>query len=400
MKNRIYVIIYAIFALIFMSCDNDFDYENDVLIPLLKEKYNNLPQIIIETTRPLDSINKIEKFSGCLQIWENGSPLSDAFDLTIHGRGNNTWSYPKKPYAVKLIEKHSLFGMPPAKKWIMLANARDRTLLRNALAFEISRRIGLEWTPNGAFAEVFLNEEFLGNYFITEKIQVSKNRLNLSEDATIITLDDKYDSPQKFRTKYFNFPVNIEDPKEISDAKFKQINLFLDSAECVLLEKCSGDIETLIDFESFAKYWIIHEIAENGESIHPKSVYMYKEPGSPLKAGPVWDFDNLTFKGYSAGFLISNNLWYKELTQNPSFIAIAKNIWNERKSALDNLDSYVDSLVNYIRKSNNVNIAMWPIKKEIDHIGDEDLPLDEAITMMKNSYKLRIHIIDSLFSAF
>ena len=40
------------------------------------------------------------------------------------------WNYPKKPYAIKFNEKQSFLDMPKAKKWVMLANYKDRTLIR------------------------------------------------------------------------------------------------------------------------------------------------------------------------------------------------------------------------------------------------------------------------------
>ena len=64
--------------------------------------------------------------------------------LEIRGRGNSTWNYPKKPYALRLPEKHAVLGMPGHKRWILLANWKDRTLMRNDAAFWLSRHTGLQ----------------------------------------------------------------------------------------------------------------------------------------------------------------------------------------------------------------------------------------------------------------
>ena len=71
--------------------------------------------------------------------------------MNIRGRGNSTWSYAKKPYNIKLNVKKSILGMPKHKRWCLLANYIDRTLIRNAVAFELARMSSMDWTPNGRF---------------------------------------------------------------------------------------------------------------------------------------------------------------------------------------------------------------------------------------------------------
>ena len=64
----------------------------------------------------------------------------------IRGRGNSTWGYPKKPYALRLAKKAELLSMPAHKRWVLLANWKDRTILRNDAAFWLSREAGLPYT--------------------------------------------------------------------------------------------------------------------------------------------------------------------------------------------------------------------------------------------------------------
>ena len=56
----------------------------------------------------------------------------------IKGRGNSTWSLPKKPYRLKLDKKSNVFGMGKNKHWVLLANYYDTSLLRNTLAYNLS----------------------------------------------------------------------------------------------------------------------------------------------------------------------------------------------------------------------------------------------------------------------
>ena len=90
-----------------------------------------------------------------------------------------TWILPKKPYKLKLDSKASLLGMPAGKTWVLLANYDDKSLLRDQVAFEVGRRVGMAWTPNSRFVELFLNGQYEGNYQLTEEIKIDNNRVNI-----------------------------------------------------------------------------------------------------------------------------------------------------------------------------------------------------------------------------
>ena len=62
----------------------------------------------------------------------NGSMLLDGVQraIEIRGRGNSTWTWPKKPYKIKLAEDAALLGTEPRDEWVLLANYADRTAMR------------------------------------------------------------------------------------------------------------------------------------------------------------------------------------------------------------------------------------------------------------------------------
>ena len=101
--------------------------------------------------------------------------------MNIKGRGHNSWGQPKKPYNVKLADKTPLMGMNKHKRWSLLANASDRTLLRNRVAYHIGRLTQLPWTSDTRYVDVIMNGRFVGNYLLTEQIRVDKNRVNITE---------------------------------------------------------------------------------------------------------------------------------------------------------------------------------------------------------------------------
>ena len=171
-------------------CDS---VSEDLTLDDTEYPYAGIPRIVIETENHRGINDRETEIPAKLQIWGENASESEVMELTIRGRGNSTWGEPKKPYSIKFKEKQSLLGMAEAKKWVLLANYLDRTLIRNAVAFEITKKTNLEWTPSGKFAEVFLNGKFLGNYFICEKIQIDKNRLNKSKDSYLLEFDTNYD---------------------------------------------------------------------------------------------------------------------------------------------------------------------------------------------------------------
>ena len=362
--------------------------------------YAGIPRVVIETEYRQAINDRETEIPAKLQIWGESESESEIMDLTIRGRGNSSWSYPKKPYAIKFETKQSFLGMAEAKKWVMLANYRDRTLIRNAVAFELARKTSLEWTPSGKFVDVILNGEFQGNYYICEKIEVKKNRLNLNEDSFLLEFDKNPSDDIKFKTLYNDFPVNIKYPKEADSVQLGNIKDFVDSAE-KKLQLDSNDVAYLdyIEQNSFAAYFIVNALSTNTEILNPKSVYMYKNNDGKLTAGPVWDFDYATFVLNKSFSPIKKSTIFKNFFNKTSFKSSVQKEWNENKNALKEIDSFIDSLSDYIKLSNEQNIKLWPIKINVDKAGDEEKDFDEAIELMKKGLRKKMNEIDNYASS-
>ncbi|SHH64747.1 CotH protein [Fibrobacter sp. UWH9] len=362
--------------------------------------YAGIPRIVIETENFRAIKDRETEIPAKFQIWGENAPESEIMELTIKGRGNTTWTYVKKPYAIKFNEKTSLFGMPKAKKWVLLANYRDRTLIRNALALEIARSTEIGWTPSGRFVEVYLNRKFLGNYYLCEKIELSKNRLGLRNNAYLLEFD-KNNKENIFKTKYRNIPATIKDPdlEDLSAEQQEYIQNYVNTLETALYDNESLlNPEDYIDLKSMALYWIIYEVATNTEPKHPKSFYMHKDATTKLTAGPVWDFDWETFSSTISGIKLEKAMWNKALLKKTRYKEVVIEQWNKYKEKFGQMDSFIDSLHTYISKSNERNNKMWPIKINDGIIGDESKSFDEAILMLKQSYRNRIQELDELFN--
>ena len=101
--------------------------------------------------------------------------------MQIKGRGNYTWTnIDKKSFRIKLSTEERLLGMPEDRNWVLLSNAEYWIgQINDALPFEMGRRMGMSWNPHQEPVEVVLNGQYIGMYFLTEKIRVSKNRVNV-----------------------------------------------------------------------------------------------------------------------------------------------------------------------------------------------------------------------------
>lgn len=392
------------------------------LISITSVYPSSLARVYINTPNGVGITSKTTwlKDSSIRIIDENGEEDLNT-TTSIRGRGNSTWGYPKKPYAIKLDSKSEVLGMPKHKRWVLLANWMDRTLLRNDIAFEMGRRV-MEWAPRGKFVEVYLNGKHQGCYYLCEQIKVDKNRVNIDEldedsdftDESQVTggyiLEfDVYgpnDEINYFYTRIKNYPVTIKEPDEEvitswEHSGYSYIQEYVNNIEQILDNDKSNlsqwnKIEKLIDIKSYIDWWLIHELAGNNEPLHPKSSYMYKKRNGKLYAGPIWDFDWGTFKPNMNSITLTSTLWYGYLFKYSEFRNAVKIRWEELQPIFESIDEYITSQATRIHVSNEVNILKWPISLSVN--GDESLPYNEAIARMKSSYSNRIIIVDTFIN--
>ena len=155
-------------------------YSGDELLSEDSVYFSKLPVLYIDTKDGEAITSKTEYKSATIFI-QNNSECDDAIysgEMTIKGRGNSSWGWPKKPYRIKLDKKTDLFDMGKNKNWVLLANYLDESLLRNTTAFQLSEELGLE-TMSSVWVDVVFNGAYAGNYQLCEQIRVDKTRINI-----------------------------------------------------------------------------------------------------------------------------------------------------------------------------------------------------------------------------
>ncbi len=339
----------------------------------------------------------------------DGTVDYEGMEDNIRGRGNSTWGYPKKPYALKLDSKASILGMPKHKRWVLLANWMDRTMLRNRVAFAIAEKTCLAWTPRGEFVEVILNGTHVGNYYLCEQIKVDENRVDINEleetdtegeaitGGYLMELDTYFDEVNKFKSSVKQLPYMFKEPDEdvLNKQQFAYMQNYVNRLEELLYDDAAFAIREYakyIDIDTYIDWWLVHEITFNGEPNHPKSSYMHKDKGGKLKAGPVWDFDWGTFVPTTTTLRLSKAIYYERLLQDPVFVARVKERWAELKPAFEEIPAFIEEEKAKLSKSADVNIQLWPISSRTN--GDETLTYDAAVTRMINAYNNRLQTLD------
>lgn len=288
----------------------------------------SLPIISINTINNEEIVSK-EEYLSCFISVENTDEkyLLSNEPAEIRGRGNSTWEYDKKPYRIKFKSGVDLFGNGTAKSWTLISNHSDLSLVRNYLAQSVASDFDrLNFTTSTQFAELYLNDEYIGVYLICEQIQVNENRVNITESyegesGFLIEMDGRADG------KY----VTLDDKCYVIKSPDTDSALFTDEhSQAILsyLEACTSALSTgdynavceLIDVESFAQAYIVYELFKCVD-VGYSSFYMYRDIGGKLCCGPVWDFDrSLGIVGHSKGAKAYNTLWARE--QNPWFKAL------------------------------------------------------------------------------
>ncbi|MCM1038585.1 MAG: CotH kinase family protein [Ruminococcus sp.] len=308
----------------------------------------NLPAVFIETeSGTCEQINTDKNIqeSGTISVLEADGNHDFNLPLTyIKGRGNTSYTeFAKKPYQIKLADSAPLLGMDSARKWVFVSNASDPTLVRNALSRDLAAYLELPQADNGVFVDLYINSEYVGNYYVTEKIEVKRSRLPITdlEKATEIAndtndlstfetawtettkakaipeepdditggylierdFDDRFLKEVETNGSYFITDAHecfiLRAPEYASQNQIVYINDYIQSVENAILSPDGIDAVTgksydeLIDTDSFVRKYLLEEVTANYDG-GVASSFFYKDSSSKddkLYAGPVWDYD-------------------------------------------------------------------------------------------------------------
>lgn len=387
------------------------------------ERRQNIPVIRIKTKNSAPILNKKDYVDGTITISDPEKLYSDVAEFSaemgIRGRGNSTWSFPKKPWKVKLKEKASLLGMPADKEWALLANYADRTLVRNIVAMKLSEICGFSWTPRMHSVEVYLNGKYQGVYTLCEHKKVSSDRVDIDvvgEDVTegdaitggyYLEIEEQQDETTCWWTS-MGVPMMFSDPEEPNSEQLAYVKSLFESFEQALWAKdysqASG-YPKYIDVDSFVDYYIVQELTKNIDGNLRKSSFITKERGKKMEMYHLWDFDlTLGNCGYFWGnvgngpenFWIKLDKWYPHLFADPAFVDKVQKRWNELKPEFDKIPEFIDEQTFYLAKAQERNFKVWSIWESVDWVYFPSLgSYEKEVDYLKEFYTKRLEWLDT-----
>ena len=347
------------------------------------DQFTGLPIIYVNTNGvAIDS--KEDYVEGVASIigGENYPDLVEA-EMKIKGRGNSTWwqggVWGKKPYQIKFDDKTEVLNIPKDKKWVLLAELSDKSLIRNKISREMGDISRFDYVPKAEYVELFINDQHAGTYLIGQKIEESKNRVNVGDKGYLIEIDqtNRIDEDDVYFTTdgWSKFPsnlFNIKEPSlELNSSEYNLIkNHIIDFEEALFGDDFTdADLgyRAFIDLDSFIDWYLINEICKNQDAATYSSIYFNYIPGEKIKMGPLWDFDlaygNVDYSNatYPEGFHIKSNPWYKRMFEDPYFNSLVKDRFLYYETNLDMLLNKIDLIEKYLEKSQQKNFEIWPI---------------------------------------
>lgn len=342
-----------------------------------------LPVINITTENHAPIVDKINPINAVCNIdVPDGSDypaLSDA-TITIRGRGNSTWRWPKKPYKIKFETKAEPLGLKKNKHFALIAhNVGFGDWFGCMAGYQIAKTIEMGWTPEVVPVELMLNGSYEGIYFLTETVRVDKNRLDItpqpdsSYDASILPYGwlieiDNYVSDNQFTIeeapgKYMKMTCHT--PKSLSDIQMSWIKNEMEVVNRSVWHPSHPDEwAEQIDPIQFAKYFIVREILHDGDA-YSGSFYFYRDndPDGKWMAGPMWDCTVFTKDDWIVNSHpeYAATRWVPQIMKSPLFWESVKIVWGEyRDKILSDVSSYLDYWGPMLDKALEYNAMRWP----------------------------------------
>ncbi len=396
-----------------------FDFTSDIPIVIM-EGYGG--------GKPEDKETFIDLAFMAFEPVDGSATLSNVPTLATragyHLRGQSSANFEKAPYRVELWDNanedadYPMLGMAPEADWAMIGPYTDRTLIRNAFVYSLSRDMGLV-AMELRFAEVFINQDggpleesdYEGIYAVTQTIKNQKSRVNLEQleaddvDESVLSggyifkfdqaaVDDDETliecTGSELLSPGFGFggggmqggdqqnadaghcwsDLELVDPDPVNEQQLAYISSYLQGFHDALHAEPLGDYASLIDMQSFVDHFIINEITRDVDA-YIRSHYYHKDRDLPLKAGPIWDY-NFSLGNFSTDIegwqwedgRQGTNDWFQVLASDPAFIEQVSTRWRELRQGLlsdAQISTRVDAVAAPLVNAAPRDLERWPV---------------------------------------
>ena len=324
--------------------------------------------------------------------------------MSIKGRGNSTWIMPKKPYNITIYDdakyeskdKVQFIDGVKTNKWALTANYLDNSLLRNKLAMDLAKDMGIGL--DSVFIDVWMNGEYLGNYLLTPKKEweVKDGGYQLEND-NYVEPEGQFKIPGMFEidsipgvsilgSGYHNRMTITEvgDDAKAAGLTNKNIKKHFLKGWDALLDYDSEEYQKYFDLDSWAKMFLMYEVSKTYDC-YAGSLMMHRDgltAKDKLIAGPAWDYDvsfgrtlHKFFVGVSEPMQVNAEGWYndsiglelpdepvsllQEFGKHKSFMQRVAKVYKEYQWAFHDLSDNVTRQHKLLKKSAAMNNVRW-----------------------------------------
>ena len=379
-SNTVVVDVYTCWDALLGSYTCDFSGDNEYMVKgkHIKMVKSDLSFVFIDVNNgALKRVNDSYREDDNTKVKASVSVTSICGDVisrsegVIEPRGSATWNlYQKMPYNLKLTSKKNMFGLGDYKKYCLLANATDKTLLKNEVFFDLANAIHMENTPKITNVNMFFNGNYEGVYSISTKVKDKKIPSYLSSDDFLLC----WGAPRATQRVYYNCDfwtddtdaagnedtayVSIEWPDKglVSQNTVNKVQEIVQNYVDIMENRKEGKLSDCVDLESLAKYYWIREIGMDSDGWYRSTYTYYKHDTGKLYYGPLWDMEyvlgatvtknNITFTD-PKGWIIRNNAYFVPLFKNQEFVDEVNRVYY----VYDIEDKMYDSYNNFVNKS-------------------------------------------------
>lgn len=349
-------------------------------------------------------------------VWEDGEIQEQPITIRIRGY-SSTW-VAKKAYNIKFTQKVSLFGMDAGKKWCLISNAYDKSLLRNAIAMEFAEKLNLSYVSSTRMCKVYLNGTYLGVYLAMEPVSEGAGRVEIDLDNGDFLIERsrlREEDGVTYLSTNNGLRFEMNEPETPEPVALAAITEYLNQVENAVRTLDHTVYEEYIDVKSFVDFYILHELFKDIDFAQYSTRYYRKD--DILYAGPPWDFDlsmgNVSQKsaewkywnynnqdestdrsGDSARAYWAQKDYYMWLWQDEWFRQQVVSRWGELRGVIENLyaenDLGISRLDAYMEAyqtdcESNFTEAGWRLNRPTGNL-DDRYPAD---TWVGNVEKLR-----------
>lgn len=384
----------------------------------------NLPAMFLDmASGSLDNVHEdkeIKEAASMTLVDESGRCQYHKELEYIKARGNSTFfEVEKKSYQIKLADKNALLGMEEAKKWLLLAHAKDASLIRNKLVFDYASRYTDVPSIDGEYVDLYVNGDYIGTYFLCEKVEVLAGRLSIADldkkneavntktqlenSVQYVSADGKIralsgihnpdditggyllekigpDEYEVARTAFLTDSGNyfaVVSPEHATIEQVEYICGLFNELESAVkhpdgINPTTGKhFSEYLDMDSWTSKYLMEE-AFSDPDVPEGSVYFYKDSDAvdPLiYSGPMWDYDR-TMGAYAVGrYYVDDPLqmgyravYAEELLRHEEVMATVREKYEEVFLPYVRLNAAleVDTLQKKLRESAAMNFTRWP----------------------------------------